>query len=78
MKTTLYFQALRQRPDRAWIQEVWIARTVAEPERQEVQADGRIRRWRRIPEAGGRVLRVVLLSDGETVHNAFFDRNMSL
>ncbi len=25
-------------------------------------------------ELGGRYLRVILLSDGETVHNAFFDR----
>jgi len=39
-----------------------------------MQADGRIRRWARIEEAEGRWLRVVLLADGETVHNAFFDR----
>ncbi|MEX2163494.1 MAG: hypothetical protein WD823_04530 [Sulfuricaulis sp.] len=30
--------------------------------------------WARIEEAEGRYLRVVLLPDGETVHNAFFDR----
>jgi hypothetical protein len=39
-----------------------------------MQTDGRIRRWARIEEAEGRWLRVVLLADGETVHNAFFDR----
>jgi hypothetical protein len=39
-----------------------------------VQADGRMRRWTSIPEAGDRVLRVIPLADGETVHNAFFDR----
>ena len=39
-----------------------------------VQADGRIRRWVQVPEAENRFLRVVLLADGETVHNAFFDR----
>ena len=44
------------------------------PEHEAVQPDGRIRRWGRIEEAGGRWLRVVLLEDGETVHNAFFDR----
>ena len=33
----------------------------------------RIRRWLYIPEAQ-RYLRVVLLADGETVHNAFLDR----
>jgi hypothetical protein len=45
------------------------------PEREQVQADGRIRRWARIDEAGGRYLRLVLLPDGETVHHAFFDRS---
>jgi hypothetical protein len=44
------------------------------PAREHVQADGRIRRWVQIPEMEGRYLRVVLLPDGETVHNAFFDR----
>jgi hypothetical protein len=38
------------------------------------QADGRIRRWALVAEAENRYLRVVLLADGETVHNAFFDR----
>lgn len=36
---------------------------------------GRIRRWAAIEEMEGRYLRVILLSDGETVHNAFFDRS---
>jgi hypothetical protein len=40
-----------------------------------IQADGRIRLWAVIEEADGRYLRVVLLEDGETVHNAFFDRS---
>lgn len=43
------------------------------PVREVVQTDGRIRRWALIPERDGRYLRVVLLADGETVHNAFFD-----
>ena len=74
MKTTAYFEAIRTRPDRAVIRNDWIERTVASPMRESVQQDGRIRRWAAIPEAGNRVLRVVLLADGETVHNAFFDR----
>jgi hypothetical protein len=74
MKTTAYFEAMRKRPDRATIQESWILRVVQFPTREMVQADGRIRRWGIVPEAGDRFLRVVLLSDGETVHNAFFDR----
>ena len=52
----------------------WIERVRDQPLREVVQADGRIRRWGAIAEMNGRYLRVVLLSDGETVHNAFFDR----
>ncbi len=74
MKVTKYFQAIRSRPDRAIIQDEWIQRVIEFPEREYVQADGRIRRWARIDEMEGRYLRVVLLPDRETVHNAFFDR----
>ena len=74
MKTTAYFEAMRMRPDRAVIQDAWIERTMQIPLREFVQADGRIRRWAAIPEAEGRILRVILLADGETVPNAFFDR----
>jgi hypothetical protein len=74
MKVTAYFNAMRTRPDRAGIQMAWIERAVFNPSHEETQADGRIRRWARIPEAGGRWLRVILLEDGETLHNAFFDR----
>ena len=74
MKTTRYFDAVRARPDRAAIRDEWIEQAIRAPFREKVQADGRIRRWVRIPEAENRYLRVVLLADGETVHNAFFDR----
>jgi len=50
---------------------------LAAPLRQEVQSDGRIRYWGKIAladETEPRILRVVTLEDGETVHNAFFDR----
>jgi hypothetical protein len=53
----------------------WIERVIQNPLSEERQADGRIRRWARIPEMGNRALRVILLEDGETVHNAFFDRS---
>lgn len=75
MKTTQYFQYTRQRADRATILDEWIERVIQNPLREEIQSDGRIRRWARIAEMGNRVLRVILLEDGETVHNAFFDRN---
>ena len=75
MKFTRYFLYRHGRDDRKDIRLEWIERVVAHPFREYVQADGRIRRWARIPEAGGRYLRVVLLEDGQTVHNAFFDRS---
>ena len=74
MKFTNYFQFVRSRPDRAVIQDEWIERAIRSSIRQHLQADGRIRRWIQIPEMENRFLRVVLLADGETVHNAFFDR----
>ena len=74
MNSTAYFEAIHQRPDRAVIRNEWIQRAVESPIREVVQADGRIRRWTTVPEAEGKFLRVVLLPDGETVHNAFFDR----
>ena len=74
MKTTQYFDYTKQRPDRAEIQENWINAVIENPVKTKVQSDGRIRKWALIPEVG-KYLRVVLLDDGETVHNAFFDRS---
>jgi ribosomal protein L1 len=74
VKVTAYFAAVRLRPDRAVIRDEWIELAIRAPAREHVQADGRIRRWVLVPEAQNRYLRVVLLADGETVHNAFFDR----
>jgi hypothetical protein len=56
------------------IRDEWIERARDDPEHEAIQTDGRIRRWARIEAMEGRWLRVVLLADGETVHNAFFDR----
>lgn len=74
MKTTKYFQATRVRPDRAVIKEEWLQHVIRFPEREHTQTDGRIKRWAKIEAMGGRYLRVILLPDGETLHNAFFDR----
>ena len=77
MKTTRYFdeQVLRKRP---YIQAVWIAPILASPVRRLAQPDGRVRVWGAVvdPRDGQtRILRAVTLADGETVHNAFFDRD---
>ena len=74
MKTTQYFDAVSKRLDRSLIRAEWIERAMHAPVKESRQADGRIRRRAIVPEAGNRYLRVVLLADGETVHNAFFDR----
>jgi hypothetical protein len=72
MKTTHYFVAsvMVRRP---YLNEVWIEFVLNQPIRTEVQPNGRIRYWALISEAG-KYLRVVTEPDGETVHNAFFDR----
>ena len=77
MKTTKYFDTLSQRAARSAIGKAWIERVIREPDYESTPADGRIRRWSRIEEMDGRYLRVVLLRDGETVHNAFFDRGFN-
>jgi hypothetical protein len=58
VKTTLYFQHVRTRPDRATIRDEWISHVVEQAERTEVQSDGRIRKWARIAETG-KFLRVI-------------------
>jgi len=74
MKTTQYFQYTRKRPNRAQIKYEWIKFVISNPEKTEIQSDGRVRKWARIKETN-KYLRVILLEDGKTVHNAFFDRS---
>jgi hypothetical protein len=76
MKSTQYFeeQVLRKRP---YIDPGQCAEVIARPLARLVQDDGRIRYWGRVVDARDgtiRALRVVTLEDGETIHNAFFDR----
>ena len=73
MKCTEYFSFVHKRADRALIKEDWILRTINNPIKTEIQSDGRIRKWSYIVEVG-KYLRVILLDDGETIHNVFFDR----
>ena len=74
MKSTEYFRHTRMRPDRLSIKDEWIQRAIDMPVSEEVQADGRLRRWVYM-HSEGKSLGVFLLEDGETVHNAFFDRS---
>ena len=77
MKTTDYYKFRSQKQDRIGIEVDWIMHTIENPICTKTQSDGRIQKWAKIPEADDKYLRVVLLEDGETVHNAFFDRNFN-
>ena len=58
---------------RPYLKRERIELVLTNPLRTEVQANGCIRCWALIPDVG-KYLRVVTEADGETVHNAFFDR----
>jgi hypothetical protein len=60
---------MQLRPDRVGIKLEWIEKAINNPVKKQIQADGRIRCWSKIEENDGRYLRVILLEDGETVHN---------
>ncbi len=64
-------------PKRPYIDPEWCAQIIAAPLSRDEQPDGRIRFWGEVTlpgEAAPRILRVVTLTDGKTIHNAFFDR----
>jgi hypothetical protein len=67
------FDVLPRRPD---LDPLEIRRIVSRPEYRERQRDGRIRVYG-FSESLGCYLRIVLLSDGETVHNAFPDEGFA-
>jgi len=73
MKTTRYFRekVLVKRP---YIKIEWINNILKNPARKVVQSEDRVRYWGFVQELQ-KYLRVVTLADGETVHNAFPDRN---
>lgn len=77
MKYTQYFLATRERGDRKDIKLEWIAFIFNNPEQETIQTDGRIKRWAYIEEMQ-KYLRIVILEDTETIHNAFFDRNFKI
>jgi hypothetical protein len=73
LKTTRYFEE-QVLPRRPYIQRQWCEQAIQTPAKKEIQPDGRIRHWIYIQDLG-KYLRVVTLEDGETILNAFPDRN---
>ena len=72
-KLSKYFtdKVLIKRP---YIKLEWLSEIKTSYVKKEIQGDGRIRYWVYIDEVK-KYLRLVFLEDGETIHNAFFDRN---
>ena len=70
---TPYFERAMARPDRRTIDVNDISRAMEAPARTFRQADGRMRFWYYVSDRA-KWLRVVTEADGETVHNAFWDR----
>jgi len=73
VKFTQYFLYTRNRTDRAAIKLEWIEHVINFPIKTQKQADGRFKKWGFVQEEE-KYLRVILLEDEETIHNAFFDR----
>ena len=73
---TEYFreQVLRKRP---YLRIEACLAIIASPVHKEIQPDGRIRFWGYPAELLGKALRVITLSDGITLHNAFADRGFA-
>lgn len=80
MKATRYFteQVMRKRP---YLTAAMCEAVLAAPILRVDQIDGRVRFWgpARLPDDDKpRILRVITLADGETVHNAFMDRDFQV
>lgn len=73
MKFTRYFseKVLVKRP---YLKLEWIEEILENPAKVERQPEGRVRYWGYVEELK-KYLRVVTLEDGETIHNAFPDRD---
>jgi len=62
---------LRRQP---YIRRQWCASIIADAARRERQSEVRIRQWGMLATRAG-ALRVITLADGDTLHNAFRDRD---
>ena len=74
MKTTPYFdRATPRKHPEAITYTHYVEQALTQWVAIETQPDGRTRRWVYVPEEA-KYLRVIVEPDGETVHNAMFDR----
>ena len=71
---TSYFSKTQKRSDRRNIRMADVYNTIEHPEKIKVQDNDRISVWKFIP-AEKKYLRVIVLKDGRTIHNAYYDRD---
>ena len=73
MKTSRYFeeQILKKR---TYLTLEMCIKIIENPIKEKIQEDGRKRYWGLVPGLN-KIIRVVVLEDGETLHNAFMDRS---
>ncbi len=74
MNFTQYFLHTRNREDRKDIKIEWIEFVFYNATFEMLQSDGRYKKWAYIEEVD-KYLRIIILEDGVTIHNAFFDRS---
>ena len=75
-RTRYFALEVMARPDRRGIDVADIKRSLSQPDHKERQPDGRVRHYLWVANRE-RWLRVVTEADGETVHNAFWDRDFA-
>ena len=76
-RTRYFALEVMAKPDRRDIDVLDVKRALSHAARKLRQRDGRVRFWYWVEERR-RWLRVVTEPDGETVHNAFWDRTFEL
>ncbi len=64
--------------ERSNIKLEWIERVISDPDFKEEISQDEIRAWKRIPEFGGKFLRVVVNPKKRKIITAFFDRRFKL
>jgi hypothetical protein len=72
--STEYFQSV-VRIRRPYLTETMIEAVIANPHSKICQTDSRWRYFAKVADLNDRWLRVVLLEDDRTLHNAFLDRD---
>jgi hypothetical protein len=73
-RTRYFALVVMAKPNRRVIDVLDIRRVLAAPVKKEREPSGRVRYWGWVSPLNA-YLRVVTLADGETVHNAFLDRD---